>query len=107
MPLESFRFTTKPLVHTKDPGMNEGMHLGPWAMEAAAPAKIRRRGRPGKVRRRARGSPAIGLWLKYGSGRLRRRSAAAAGVGGRRSAAPANRTARLGQPAAWGALGAC
>jgi hypothetical protein len=30
----------------------------------------------------ARGSPTIGLWPKLGSGRLRRRSAAAAGVGG-------------------------
>jgi hypothetical protein len=49
-----------------------------------APAKILvilRRSRPGKGWRTARGSPATGLWPKLGSGRLRRRSAAAAGVG--------------------------
>jgi hypothetical protein len=57
--------------------------LGAW--RAAAPAQIsviRRRNRPGKGRRMARGSPATGLWPKLGSGRLRRRGATAAGVGG-------------------------
>jgi hypothetical protein len=62
------------------------MQLGPWAMGVAVPAKIRRlrrRGRPGKGRRRVRGSPEIGLWRKLGLGRLRWWPAAAPGGGGR------------------------
>jgi hypothetical protein len=45
--------------------------IGSLAMEAAAPAKIRRlrrRGRPGKVGRRTRGSPRFDLCAWSGSG---------------------------------------
>jgi hypothetical protein len=61
-----------------------GMQLGPWAMEAAALAKIRRLRRGGRLGkgRRTRGSPAIGLWWKLGLGWLRWWPTAATAGGG-------------------------
>jgi hypothetical protein len=63
--------------------------LGPRAMGVAVPAKIRQRGRLGKVGRITRDSPATGFWAWLGERGCRRVWTAAPGDGGHWSLASA------------------
>jgi hypothetical protein len=65
-----YRFTTIPSVHTKHSGMKRCLAMSPMGVGAVRPARIlasRRLSRPGKVRRRARGSPWSGLRVRLGA----------------------------------------
>jgi hypothetical protein len=92
-----------PLVHRLDPGKNGIKVMWSKPLGAVRRAKIRRlrrRGRPGKVRRRTRGSPTTYLWPKLGSKVHRRAGSMAPGGNSRCELASGDVAARPGQYAA-------